>query len=398
MLRQLLDRVDVDERVVRNFQIAKLCRDFQNVLHAAARDGDLAAKLVRHGQKALQPEGVGRERRDDDALAAAGELALEALGDLFLRRRIAGPLDIRRVAEEGEDALAAQLAEARQVDHAVFGHCVDLEVAGHDHHAHRRLDCEGDRVGNRVVHVDELHLEAAGLDRLARLMGVELDDAVEMVLLQLQLYQPRRQARGVDGALELLHRIGDAADVILVPMRQEHAPDAVLILDQIGHVRDHEVDAVHIVLRKAESAVDNDDVLAVFQHSHVLADLIQTAEGNDFQFFCQIKFTLFLNNIWITDVRLAKRLVCLSKRSIARTQDLRNGLPKGQQKPLHTAAPAPAPSRRRLITAACIDHRFFCVWRCRRTVSFRGRVIALSSAPEGASSQNNYRMAILLEV
>ena len=70
-------------------------------------------------------------------------------------------------------------------------------------------------------------------------------------------------------------------------MRQEHAPDAVLILDQIGHVRDHEVDAVHIVLRKAESAVDNDDVLAVFQHGHVLADLIQTAERNDLQFFCQ---------------------------------------------------------------------------------------------------------------
>ena len=33
---------------------------------------------------------------------------------------------------------------------------------------------------------------------------------------------------------------------------------------------------------------------------------------------------------------------------------------KRQQKPLHAAAPASAPSRRRLIAAACIERRFFC--------------------------------------
>lgn len=42
-----------------------------------------------------------------------------------------------------------------------------------------------------------------------------------------------------------------------------------------------------VVLGEAEAAVDNDHVLAVFQHGHVLADLIQTAERNDLQFFCQ---------------------------------------------------------------------------------------------------------------
>jgi hypothetical protein len=115
--------------------------------------------------EALQPEGVGGEGRDDDALVAVGELAVEALHDDALGGRIALALDVRGVAQQGQHALVAELAEAGQVDHAVLGGGVDFKVAGHDDGADRRLDRERDGVGDRVVHVDELHGEAAGLDR-----------------------------------------------------------------------------------------------------------------------------------------------------------------------------------------------------------------------------------------
>ena len=237
--------------------------------------------LVRNVQKALEPERIGRERRDDDSLAAAGELAVEAVGDAALRRRKARALDVCGVAQEGEHALVSELAQARKVDHAVLRHCVNFEVAREDERADRRFDREGHRVRDRVVHMDELNLEAPGLHDLTCLVCKELDPAFEVVLFQLELHKPGCQPRTMDRAVELLHGIGNAADVVLVAVCQKHAADFFLILDQVCHVRDDKVDAVHVVLGESEAAVDDDDVLAVFENGHIFADLIESPKGND---------------------------------------------------------------------------------------------------------------------
>ena len=237
---------------------------------------------MRGRDDALQAEGVGGEGRDDDALIAARELPVEAVGDDALGRRKARTLDVGRVAQKGQHALAAQLAEAGQVDHAVLCGRVDLEVAGHNDRSDRRADGKRHRVGNGVVDVDEFHGEAARLDRLSGLVGEELDGLFQMVLLQLELDDARRQARGMDGAVELLHGVGNAADMVLVAVRQEQAADLLLVLHKIGHVRNDQIDAVHVVLGEAEAAVHDDDVLAVFQNGDILADLIETAKRDDF--------------------------------------------------------------------------------------------------------------------
>ena len=41
------------------------------------------------------------------------------------------------------------------------------------------------------------------------------------------------------------------------------------------------VGAVHFLIREAKTAVDDDDILAVFKYGHILADLVETAKGND---------------------------------------------------------------------------------------------------------------------
>ena len=129
--------------------------------------------------------------------------------------------------------------------------------------------------------MNELNLEAPGLHDLARLVRKELDLALEMMLLQLELHKPRCKTRAVDRAVELLHGIGNAADVVLVAVCQKHAADFFLIFDQVCHVRDDKVDAVHVVLGESEAAVDDDDVLAVFENGHIFADLIESPKGND---------------------------------------------------------------------------------------------------------------------
>ena len=78
----------------------------------------------------------------------------------------------------------------------------------------------------------------------------------------------------------------DGADVILVAVGDEQAPDPGLVLDEVGHIGDHAVDAVHIVPREGHAAVHHDDFTAVLIGGHVLADLVEAAKRDDFQFFC----------------------------------------------------------------------------------------------------------------
>ena len=69
--------------------------------------------------------------------------------------------------------------------------------------------------------------------------------------------------------------------MVLVAVCQKHAADLFLILNQIRHVRDDKVDAVHVVLGESEAAVDDNDILAVFENGHIFANLIESPKGND---------------------------------------------------------------------------------------------------------------------
>ena len=91
----------------------------------------------------------------------------------------------------------------------------------------------------------------------------------------------------MDRGVDRLQDIGDAADVVLMPVGDEEAAQLLLVVDEIGDVGDHKIHAVHIVLGKAQAAVDHDHVLAVLEHGHILSDFIQSAQRNNFQFFCQ---------------------------------------------------------------------------------------------------------------
>ena len=106
------------------------------------------------------------------------------------------------------------------------------------------------------------------------------------MLLQLQLDKTGGEAGAVDGHIDLLENIGDGADVVLVAVGDEQAPDPGFVLDEIAHIGDHAVDAVHIIAGEGHAAVHHDDLAAVFIGGHVLADLVETAKGDDFQFFC----------------------------------------------------------------------------------------------------------------
>ena len=134
--------------------------------------------------------------------------------------------------------------------------------------------------------MDELHLKFSGPDGLPRLHRDELGGLQQPVLLQLQLDKARGQAGAVNGHIDLLENVGNGADMILMPVGDKQPPETVVVLHQIADIGDDTVNTVHIVTGERHAAVHHDDLTAVFICGHVLADLVETAKGNDFKLFC----------------------------------------------------------------------------------------------------------------
>ena len=137
-----------------------------------------------------------------------------------------------------------------------------------------------------MIRVDELDLKAAELELITRLFREDLRVIEQVVLFELELNDRRRQRGRVDRHIELLEHVRDRADMVLMPVRDDHAADAVFVCLQVADVRDDHVDAIEVLIRKAHAAVDKEHVLAILIDGEVLADLTEPAERDDFQFRC----------------------------------------------------------------------------------------------------------------
>ena len=134
--------------------------------------------------------------------------------------------------------------------------------------------------------MDELHGEPARFYGLPRLAGDELHLVGKAVLIQLELDEAGGHPCGIDGGVDIPHEVGDGTDVVLVAMGDKNGPDAVPVLDEVGEVGDDHVYAVHVVVREAHAHVHHNDVVSVLVDGEVLADLVEAAKRDNFQFFC----------------------------------------------------------------------------------------------------------------
>ena len=136
-----------------------------------------------------------------------------------------------------------------------------------------------------MVDTDELHLELSEDDLVPRFDTVELRLEIEYVLLEFVFQNAEGQPCPIDRDVQLLQKIRDTADVVLVAVREHDAANLVRVADKIGKIRHDKVDPQHIVVGEAESAVDDEDAVAVFEHREVLADFIEAAERDDAELF-----------------------------------------------------------------------------------------------------------------
>jgi hypothetical protein len=65
-------------------------------------------------------------------------------------------------------------------------------------------------------------------------------------------------------------------------MRQDYGTDFVPVFQQIGEIRDYQVDAQQIIPGKHESRVDDNNIVVVANRHYVHAEFAQPAQRNDF--------------------------------------------------------------------------------------------------------------------
>ena len=147
--------------------------------------------------------------------------------------------------------------------------------------------------------MDKLHGELAGPHGLPGLAGDELHLLVQAVLLQLEADKPGGHAGGVDGHVHIPHQIGNAADVVLVAVGDKDGPNAVPILNEVAEVGNDHVHPVHLVVWESHAHIHDDNVVAILIGGDVLSDLIETAQRDNFQFFCH-KYSFTSNNLYLS--------------------------------------------------------------------------------------------------
>ena len=81
------------------------------------------------------------------------------------------------------------------------------------------------------------------------------------------------QPGSVYGNVQLGEHVGQRTDVIFVPVGHEDGPDPILVLYQVGDVRDREIDTGDLFAQEEDAGVDDDNVVAKLQGHHVLAYL-----------------------------------------------------------------------------------------------------------------------------
>ena len=128
---------------------------------------------------------------------------------------------------------------------------------------------------------DRLDAEGAHLERLARHRGNELRPPEHLVLREPLAHETERVRRAPHRHVVPAQEVRQRADVVLVPVREDHAADAQVV--ERGEVGVDHVDADAAVVER-DAAVDDDHLAPGLESERVHPDLPEPAERNDANF------------------------------------------------------------------------------------------------------------------
>src|SRR3989344_1567488 len=281
--RKVSEVFDVDDRVIFIFDEAEFARYLDVGAHASSIDDDLFAELfceLHDTDEALQ---MGSEHRDDEAAFGIADDPLErVIDDRFGNGKTRLP-DVRRVHEEEE---CVPFLENREFLVLFFGRfsvlVVELDVAGKDDVSPRGFYDDTHRVRDRVRDREEANGRTPEFQYLVALDLPNVDLRRMSEFLLTFLYHVACETARVDHRVpDAVEDVGDAADVIEVAVRNEESADLVTPLLEVSRVGEDVIDPRCFFFTELEAAVEDKNVFAHFDRSHVASNFLYTAERDD---------------------------------------------------------------------------------------------------------------------
>ncbi|MBA7474994.1 hypothetical protein ES707_10357 [subsurface metagenome] len=224
------------------------------------------------------------EGGDNHSPRRLGDDPVQGFAHHLLGGGVAGQLGVGGIGEEEQYPLRPQLRQPGQLGGlAVHWGVVQLEVPAVYHGAHRGADYQPDGIRYAVADMERLHPELAQDDLAAGGYHLEPGSGEYPPLLELAGDEPNGELGGVDGDIELGEQVGQGTDVVLVPVGDDDSSYLVPLLGEVGGIWEDQVHPQHLLVGEREAGIDDNDVVAVFHHHHVLADFGEPAEGDYLQ-------------------------------------------------------------------------------------------------------------------
>ena len=283
--REVFHLAGIDDEAVGNFDVAEVFGDLGGVVHGAADEGDLASVLVGEFHGEVDAVDGTREAGDEEAALGVGEDFVELAADGALAGRVSLALDVGGILKEREHALFAVFGEGVQIEELVVGgRGIDLEIAGVNDDAERRVNGERDAIDQAVRDADGMDGERCRLEALVGAHLAQVGVVEQAVLVELVFDVGQRELGALDGDVEFGEKPGQRADVVFVAVGENDGADALAVLDEVGNVGDDDVDAEEFGFGEHQAGIDDDNVVAPAHGHAVHAELAETAERDDLQF------------------------------------------------------------------------------------------------------------------
>ena len=147
-------------------------------------------------------------------------------------------------------------------------------------------------VRNGVVCLDKTNLHLTNLNFIACSNSTKTFWRY-LMFFKLAFNQTTNEICCIYWAIDFFHKVCQGTNMVLVTMGNYDSFHAILILDDIAHIRNNDIYAKHIFARERKTRVENDDFVLILEDGHVFTDFTKTAKRDD------LEFTL-ISAIWCT--------------------------------------------------------------------------------------------------
>ena len=159
---------------------------------------------------------------------------------------------------------------------------VEFVIAGMNDQPGRCGDPQPDPIRDGMANMEQLNPERADLDLPAGFNGVEFSVLQPFAAREFYLEQAPGKRGCIDRGVHHIKDMVNGAGMVFVSVGDNDAADVLMLILEISvEIRDDVINPEHIIFRKHDARVDNQNFMIILDDHHIFSDFSQAPEGDD---------------------------------------------------------------------------------------------------------------------